>query len=108
MAHKLVSSNKPDQVRFGRLLQRQDGGDWNRKSVLKSWAISLTKTLERQLADEELGRSSGTFCFIFLEEEEEEEEEEGRSEKRKKKREREEGIGPPPPSSKAPRIFFLI
>ena len=31
-----------NQVRFGRFLQGQDREDWNRKSVLKSWAISLT------------------------------------------------------------------
>ena len=43
MAHKLVSSNKPVKYASDASCNAKTACDWNRKSVLKSWAISLTK-----------------------------------------------------------------
>merc|ERR1719237_1321536 len=34
---------EPDEVGLSRLLEGHDGGLWNLRSVLKSWAISLTR-----------------------------------------------------------------
>ena len=42
MAHKLVSSNKPTKYASDASCNAKTAEDWNRKSVLKSWAISLT------------------------------------------------------------------
>ena len=43
IAHKLVSSNKPTKYASDASCKAKTAEDWNRKSVLKSWAISLTK-----------------------------------------------------------------
>ena len=43
IAHKLVSSNKPTKYASDASCNAKTAEDWNRKSVLKSWAISLTK-----------------------------------------------------------------
>eukprot|EP00223_Ostreococcus_mediterraneus_P005934 CAMPEP_0179696502 /NCGR_PEP_ID=MMETSP0936-20121108/6901_1 /TAXON_ID=548131 ORGANISM="Ostreococcus mediterraneus, Strain clade-D-RCC2573" /NCGR_SAMPLE_ID=MMETSP0936 /ASSEMBLY_ACC=CAM_ASM_000574 /LENGTH=98 /DNA_ID=CAMNT_0021569455 /DNA_START=127 /DNA_END=420 /DNA_ORIENTATION=+ len=43
MAHKLVSSNKPTKYASDASWSANTAEDWNRKSVLKSWAISRTK-----------------------------------------------------------------
>ena len=43
IAHKLVSSNKPVKYASDASCNAKTACDWNRKSVLKSWAISLTK-----------------------------------------------------------------
>ena len=42
IAHKLVSSNKPTKYASDASCKAKTAEDWNRKSVLKSWAISLT------------------------------------------------------------------
>ncbi|CAL6376959.1 unnamed protein product [Bathycoccus prasinos] len=42
IAHKLVSSNKPTKYASDASCNAKTAEDWNRKSVLKSWAISLT------------------------------------------------------------------
>ena len=55
MAHKLVSSNKPTKYASDASWSAKTAEDWNRKSVLKSCAISRTKALERELADQEFG-----------------------------------------------------
>ena len=43
IAHKLVSSNKPTKYASDASCNAKTAEDWNRKSVLKSCAISLTK-----------------------------------------------------------------
>ena len=43
MAHKLVSSNKPTKYASDASCSAKTAEDWNRKSVLKSCAISRTR-----------------------------------------------------------------
>ena len=42
MAHRLASSNSPTRYASAASWRHSIAADWNRRSVLKSWAISLT------------------------------------------------------------------
>ena len=53
MAHKLASSNSLTRYASATSWRHSIATDWNRRSVLKSWAISLHQPLERQFPDEQ-------------------------------------------------------
>jgi hypothetical protein len=105
MAHKLVSSNKPVKYASDASCNAKTACDWNRKSVLKSWAISLTKRWNGNLR---IKSSVDFWYFLFYIFRRGRRRRRRRGRRKVRKEEEKERIGPPPPSSKAPRIFSLI
>ena len=53
IAHKLVSSKRPTRYASDASWSARTAEDWNRKSVLKSCAISRTRRWNGELADQE-------------------------------------------------------
>ena len=62
MAHRLVSSKRPTRYASAASCSAATADDWNLKSVLKSWAISLTSLWRAAFLSAALC-SSGIFGF---------------------------------------------
>ena len=61
IAHKLVSSNKPTKYASDASCNAKTAEDWNRKSSLEILRDFSDQALERQLSDEQIPWTFGTF-----------------------------------------------
>jgi len=111
IAHKLVSSNKPVKYASDASCNAKTACDWNRKSVLKSWAISLTKRWNGNLRIKS-SVDFWYFLFFFLvrtrwEEDGQRKKEKGREERRRERSREKSELGHAP-RLRQPRFVFPI